>query len=152
MAIKDDGTLWGWGANFYGQLGNGTSSAQVLAPTQIGSSTWNSVSCGQFYTLAIKSDDTLWAWGTNGAGQLGNGTKSQQLSPVQIGTSTWDTIQASFSDSSIGIKTDGTLWGWGSHAYNSIAADSVIPIQMSPFTYDKIALGNSHGLVLLKNY
>jgi alpha-tubulin suppressor-like RCC1 family protein len=90
MAIKNNGTLWAWGYNFYGQLGIGDY-ANRSSPVQIGSlNTWAKVHCGHTYTIAIKNDGTLWAWGTNDAGELGLGISLSvaPTSPVQIGSKT----------------------------------------------------------------
>ena len=74
LAIKTDGTLWAWGNNAYGQLGDGTSISKMY-PTQIGTATnWSQITCMNDHNLAIKTDGTLWAWGSNNYGQLGNGT------------------------------------------------------------------------------
>jgi alpha-tubulin suppressor-like RCC1 family protein len=71
MAIKTTGTLWGWGYNSYGQLGDGTAT-QRTTPFQIGSDTnWAKVAAGVIHTMAIKTTGTLYAWGHNGGGQFG---------------------------------------------------------------------------------
>ena len=72
IAIKSDGTLWAWGDNSSGQLGDGTT-IDKSTPTQIGTdSNWASIAAGDFHTIAIKSNGTLWAWGNNLDGQLGD--------------------------------------------------------------------------------
>jgi alpha-tubulin suppressor-like RCC1 family protein len=90
-AIKTNGTLWTWGANGSGQLGDGTVDNRS-SPVQIGSlSNWSQVSALNVYCLAIKTDGTLWAWGFNGSGQLGDGTDINKSSPIQIGSlSNWE--------------------------------------------------------------
>ena len=78
LAQRPDGTLWGWGYNFYGQLGDGTTTNRVLPvliPVPVGvaaGTTWGAVATG-FFTLALRSDGTLWSWGDNQSGQLGSG-------------------------------------------------------------------------------
>ncbi len=85
VAIKNDGTLWSWGYNFYGQLGDGTTIDQH-SPQQVGSDNhWAKVAAGVYHTLAIKSDNTLWSWGKNANGQLGDGTTVDKHSPQQVG-------------------------------------------------------------------
>jgi alpha-tubulin suppressor-like RCC1 family protein len=118
-AIKTDGTLWLWGYNNNGQLGNGTTT-RTSSPIQTvaGGTNWKQVSCGQYYVAAIKTDGTLWTWGLNISGALGDNTVTKRSSPVQTiaaGTN-WKQIAAG-RDYMAAIKTDGTLWTWGG-AYN----------------------------------
>ena len=83
---------------------------------QISAQCWQSISGGEYHSLAIKNDGTLWAWGRNHLYQLGDGTEVHKTIPTQIGTANnWVKVHAGYS-SSFGIKADGTLWGWG---YNS---------------------------------
>jgi hypothetical protein len=71
VAIKADGTLWAWGRNQAGQLGDGTTEDQS-SPVQVGTATnWLAVAAGHHHTVAVRSDGTLWAWGRNQSGQLG---------------------------------------------------------------------------------
>ena len=84
IAIKTDGTLWAWGGNGDGQLGDGTY-VDKNSPVQIGIATnWASISAGYAYTIATQTNGSLWAWGLNNNGQLGDGTTTQRNSPVQI--------------------------------------------------------------------
>lgn len=107
-AIKTDGTLWTWGSNDYGELGDGTSTSKS-SPVQVGAlTTWANVSCGEIHTLAVKTDGTLWAWGVNDLGQLGQGNTTYRSSPVQVGTATnWLSTRSAFAagtNSSIAIR------------------------------------------------
>lgn len=79
MALRSDGTLWAWGYNGAGQLGDGTTQGR-LSPVQIGTNTsWSAVAAGGQYTMALHNDGTLWAWGSKGIGQLGIGPWTQVL-------------------------------------------------------------------------
>ncbi len=115
LATKNDGSLWAWGDNTYGQLGIGSTDSQSN-PVQVGTDhDWAVVSAGSSHSVAVKSDGSLWAWGYNYGGQLGDGTSSTRLSPVRIGTSTdWKTASAG-DTYTIALKNDGTLWKWGDY-------------------------------------
>jgi len=113
IALKSDGTLWAWGYNAYGQLGDGTTTERH-SPVQVGSdNNWVSIAAGDVHTIALQSDGTLWAWGYNSDGELGDGTTTERHSPVQVGSdNNWVSIAAG-SYHTIALKSDGTLWAWG---------------------------------------
>jgi len=115
LAIKTDGTLWGWGYNTYGNLGDNTSTRRS-SPVQTiaGGTNWKQVSGGYRHTAAIKTDGTLWTWGRNSYGQLGDNTIDFRSSPVQTiaGGTNWKQV-ACGQYHIAAVKTDGTLWNWG---------------------------------------
>jgi len=113
FAIKTDGSLWGWGSNSEGQLGNGTKIRREI-PGKIGSSNdWAMVSVGIGHVVAIKKDGSLWAWGRNSYGQLGDGSTIEKLTPTRIGNDTdWKNVSAGGFNTTA-TKNDGSLWAWG---------------------------------------
>ena len=138
-AIKTDGTLWCWGNNSYGQLGNNTTTKTSSPVQTIAFGTnWKQVACGYFHTAAIKTDGTLWGWGRNSNGQLGDNTVTNRSSPVQTVAfgSNWKSVACGESHS-VAIKTDGTLWNWGSNANGKLGDNTVTgrssPVQTSAF-------------------
>lgn len=113
-AVKTDGTLWTWGRNNRGQLGDGTTTNRSSPGTTAGGGTdWKQISCKNSMAAAIKNDGTLWTWGENSSGQLGDGTITARSSPgtTASGGTNWRSIGAGLACA--GIKTDGTLWTWG---------------------------------------
>ncbi|EEF24923.1 conserved hypothetical protein [Ricinus communis] len=84
LGVRKDGTLWAWGANSDGQLGDG-SGIDHSAPTQVGlDNTWTYISAGANHSAALKADNSLWTWGRNTDGQLGNGKTTISVVPTSI--------------------------------------------------------------------
>ena len=121
-AIKTDGTLWTWGLNSYGQLGNGgVTNAKdpygyglyLNVPMKVLDNV-AAVSCGGNHAAAIKTDGSLWMWGSNSYGQLGNGTMKSSDVPVKV----LDNVAAVSCGSryTVIVKTDGTVWTWGENS------------------------------------
>lgn len=115
--VKTDGTLWLWGSNAYGALGNNTLIDRSSPVQTISAGTnWKNISLTSGgVAAATKTDGTLWLWGRNANGQLGTNTIIHASSPVQTFSSrtNWKTASVSALHASA-IKTDGTLWVWGS--------------------------------------
>lgn len=113
LALKTDGTLWSWGRNNYGQLGDGTTDDRGT-PAQVGADAdWTQIAAGGTHCLALKTDGSLYAWGRNDEGQLGDGTTADSHTPVRVGDDTdWIDIDCGASHS-MGVKADDSAWGWG---------------------------------------
>ena len=135
-AIKTDGTLWTWGRNIYGQLGDNTSGNNKSTPvtTFAGGTNWKQVACGGDHTAAIKTDGTLWTWGRNSYGRLGDNTTTQRNTPVTTfaGGTNWKQV-ACGDRHTTSIKTDGTLWGWGGN-YRGTLGDNTVTDRLTPVT------------------
>ena len=126
-AIKTDGTLWTWGGNEYGQLGQ-NSRTYYSSPIQIPGTTWSKIDLGYHACAGLKTDGTLWTWGMNNNGMLGQSQpgNSKYSSPVQVPGTTWKHI--SFSHYNLlATKTDGTLWGWGPNESGQLAQNALNP-------------------------
>lgn len=116
-AIKTDGSLWMWGANSSGQLGNGGGGDKEhrslpiqTVPVKVMEGI-ASVSCGYNHTVACGTDGSLWTWGDNYNGELGNGSTEDSSVPVKI----MDDVAAASCGfgHTIARKTDDTVWTWG---------------------------------------
>tara|TARA_R110000868_G_scaffold81757_1_gene231262 strand:- start:7902 stop:9122 length:1221 start_codon:yes stop_codon:yes gene_type:complete len=127
-AIKTDGTLWLWGNNSYGQLGNnGFLPRSSPVQTVSGGTNWKMVDCGRYATAAIKTDGTLWLWGLNDNGQLGDNSFTYKSSPVQTvaGGTNWKQVSCGYYYMAA-IKTDGTLWTWGDGTAGALGDNQTI--------------------------
>jgi alpha-tubulin suppressor-like RCC1 family protein len=129
-AVKIDGTLWLWGRNDVGQLGdNSRTGKSSPVQTVTGGTNWKQVACGYSGTAAIKTDGTLWLWGGNDTGQLGDNSITDKSSPVQTvsGGTNWKQISTNGgpgANFTAAIKTDGTLWLWGRDNYGQLGDNS----------------------------
>jgi len=132
-AIKNNGTLWMWGYNEDGQLGdNTTDDKSSPIQTICGRTDWKSVSCGEKFTAAIKNNGTCWTWGENNDGQLGDETTGNKSSPVQTIAGGTDWKQISCGDNHmLAIKNNGTCWTWGSNG-NGQLGDETTTNRSSP--------------------
>jgi alpha-tubulin suppressor-like RCC1 family protein len=161
-AIAESGDLYTWGANSYGQIGNGTTSTSVKTPTKITVGTAGTkvkeVSIGDHFMAAMTEDGTLYAWGSNALGQLGNGTTTSRAAPgkVTIGS---DWKVKAFSAKSYGhilaVTQSGDLYAWGRNTYgqvgNGTTAQQKTPVQVMPGSsvkFDLVAAGHDNSLAI----
>jgi RHS repeat-associated protein len=125
VALKGDGTLWDWGYNFYGQLGDGNTSNSDV-PVQVSGLTRITSAVGfaedNYFGLALRSDGTVWAWGQNSSGQLGNGTTTSSYVPVQVSglTGVTDVSIGDVGAFAVALRGDGTAWAWGDNSYGNL--------------------------------
>ena len=155
-AIKSNGTLWTWGYNNSGQLGDGTSTDR-LTPVQeaTGTADWVAVAAGSIHTMALKSNGTLWTWGNNSWGQLGDGTTTPRLTPVQEATvaTDWNAIAVG-TYHTVARKADGTLWSWGQNEFGQLGDGTITgrltPVQEATEATDwaAVAAGSNHTVAL----
>jgi alpha-tubulin suppressor-like RCC1 family protein len=161
VAIKTDGTLWTWGYNANGQLGNATAT-NVSTPvtTFTGGTNWKQTNAGDAFTAAIKTDGTLWLWGRSGnTGRLGNGsTVSTNSTPVTTFAGGTDWKQVNCGDAhTAAIKTDGTLWTWGDGTDGQLGNNRINDIS-TPITtfaggtnWKQVECGERHTMALNGN-
>lgn len=151
-AVKLDGTLWCWGSNTDGRLGDNTVTGRSSPVQTVTFATnWKQVACGDTFAVAIKTDGTLWGWGKNDSGQLGDNTTTSRSSPVQTITyaTNWKQVFASGSTTAA-IKNDGTLWCWGRNADGQLGDNSVTarssPVQTTAYgtNWKQVSVGYKH--------
>jgi alpha-tubulin suppressor-like RCC1 family protein len=155
LALKSDGTVWAWGLNSKGQIGDGTFGNPQKVPKQVaGLSDVTAVAAGPLYSLVLRGDGTVWGWGYNKAGQLGNGGfEEREKSPVQaIGLSGVVAIAAG-GGHTLALKEDGTVWAAGNNGVGQLGNNSTGQSARFIQTWDlggivAIAAGASHSLAL----
>lgn len=153
LAVRNNGSVWAWGDNNSGQLGNMhlvTHHLPVPVPGLWGVS---SVAAGLNHSLALKTDGTAWAWGDNSSGQLGNGSSTNSATPHPVTALTGITALAAGSGHSLALKDDGTVWAWGSNSSGQLGTgsltDSSFPAMVRGLSGVRaIAAGHSHSLAL----
>ena len=170
MVIRADCTLWAWGKNAYGYLGD-SSTISKLAPVKVHGvgnigyfTNAKQVSANFGHTLALRNDSSVYAWGVGSSGQLGNTLKQDSHIPVKVQNITGITAVSSGHDFSLALKKDGTVWGWGTNQFGQLGngnfgdpfcnCDSV-PVQVHGFgnngfllNVTAIAAGDLHALAL----
>jgi len=120
VAIKKDGTIWAWGFNIFGQLGNGNKT-DMTVPTQIGTeNNWTMITAGKYHTSALNKNGTIWTWGKNNYGQLGIGNYIDMSIPKQIGLDTNWIYVNSGNDFSLAINNKGQLFSWGLNNFGQL--------------------------------
>ena len=138
LALKADGSVWSWGFNGSGQLGDGTTVQRATPVQASGLAGIVNIAVGGDHSLAVKSDGSLWAWGSNTFGQLGNGTTTSSSIPVQISSiSNVKKVSAGFYHS-VALKTDGSVFAWGYNTYGQLGdgttTQRTTPVQASGLT------------------
>lgn len=124
LAVKSDGTVWAWGDNRYGQLGNDTMS-RTTVPVQVpGLTGVTAVSAGGAHSLALTSEGKVWAWGNNTYGQLGTGNYQSSPKPVQVSALSSLTAISAGDWHSLALKSDGKAWGWGYNREGEVGTGS----------------------------
>lgn len=165
VALASDGTVWAWGVNGPGQLGDGTN-ADSSVPVQV-SENWpagvtiESVDAGAHHSVALASDGSVWTWGANFTGEIGDGTTPSRNEPVQV-AATWPAdlaitgVNAGFSLTAA-VASDGSVWTWGSNEYGQLgdgtAASSLTPVQVvatwsTGISIKTVSAGSTHCLAV----
>jgi alpha-tubulin suppressor-like RCC1 family protein len=159
VAVRANGSIWAWGYNSFGQLGDNTVTSRLSPVSVVGGFTdWVSASAGDLHSLGVRANGSLWAWGLNTAGRLGDNTVTSRLSPVSVvgGFTDWISASAGLSHS-LGVRANGSIWAWGSNA-NGRLGDNTITSRLSPvsvvggFTdWISASAGGSHCLGVRAN-
>jgi alpha-tubulin suppressor-like RCC1 family protein len=146
MAIKNNGQLYGWGSNYFGELGT-QNVISYSSPILVPGNTWSSVTMGSNVTVAIDTAGRLWTSGRGVYGLLGNNSSTNTSSFVQtyLGGNDWAKVTA--TGNVLALKTDGTAWVWGNNYYGNLGInnrqDKFIPTQIgTESTWSQISSGS----------
>ena len=128
-------SLWIWGTNNDGQLGNFTNTPRNTPVTTFaGGNNWKQVSAGRTHTAAIKTDGSLWVWGEGTGGRLGVNDTTDRNTPVTTfaGGNDWKQVSCGYNHTAA-IKTDGSLWTWGRNG-NGQLGNNALTTRTTPVT------------------
>jgi alpha-tubulin suppressor-like RCC1 family protein len=135
LGVRTNGTLWAWGCNGVGQLGDNTTTSRSSPVSVVGGFTdWCQVSgggalslSGHGHSIGLRSNGTLWAWGSNSCGRLGDNTTTNRASPVSVvgGFTDWCQVSAGVWHN-MGVRTNGTIWGWGCNSFGRLGDGTTI--------------------------
>lgn len=159
LGLRANGTLWAWGYNNLGRLGDGTVISRSSPVSVSGSFTdWVQVSAGYAHSTGIRANGTAWGWGNNGSGRLGDGTATSKSVPVSVvgGFTDWSQISAGNAHT-LGVRANGTAWAWGINTNGRLGDNSVLtrssPVSIvGGFTdWIQLSAGTAHSLGLRAN-
>jgi alpha-tubulin suppressor-like RCC1 family protein len=159
LGVRRNGTVWGWGSNSSGGLGDLSVTARC-SPVLIrgGFTDWCQVSAGDSFSLGVRSNGTAWGWGQGSTGRLGDNTVTNRSSPVSVvgGFTDWCQVSAGCTHS-LGVRTNGTAWAWGSNGCGRLG-DNTTDAKSSPvsvvggFTdWCQVSAGCDHSLGVRTN-
>lgn len=148
-AVKTDGTLWCWGANDEGQLGNGSTAASTT-PVALQGNSWAQVSAGPAHSCALKRDGSLWCWGANAEHQTSSLSATVLRAPEQVPGS-WKWVSAGYKYT-LAITSGGKLWAWGLNTSGELGTGNtnnvLSPVQVGTANWAMVFAGakNSCGI------
>jgi alpha-tubulin suppressor-like RCC1 family protein len=154
MALKADGTVWAWGSNLYGALGNATTTSSSAPVQSLLLDNIIAISAGGWHSTALKKDGTVWTWGWNKDGQLGDNSTTDKIIAGKVPNLTNITAIAAGTYHVLALKNDGTVWAWGDNVSGQIGngttgTDAKTPTQVSNLTnVVKIAAGRFFSLAI----
>jgi len=118
-----------WGANGFGQLGDGTTTSRSRYADIGAGNNVVQVAAGWGHSLEARSDGTVWAWGRNDLGEVGDGTTTNRLAPVQVTGLTGVTQVAGGCVHSLALRSDGTVWAWGDNTLGELGRGAVTGVE-----------------------
>ncbi|HEV3050786.1 MAG TPA: Ig-like domain-containing protein, partial [Longimicrobium sp.] len=118
--VATDGSVWCWGSNGSGQLGDGTTTSSSVPVRVTGVSNLKAITGSDSHTCGIAQDDSVWCWGENGDGQLGTGNTTDSLVPVQVSGGLRASVISALGANTCAISTAGSTWCWGNNETGAV--------------------------------
>lgn len=138
--VSPGGVVWTWGANSFGQLGDGTTTARTTPGPVPGLDDVVDLHGGREHVIALRGDGTVWTWGSNQQGQLGLGTSTNRPTPTRVpGLADVQAVETGHN-SSLALMADGTVRTWGLNA-DGQAGDGTTTLRRSPVSV--VGLGDA---------
>ena len=157
--LSQDGSVWGWGLNSEGEIGDKTTINKSSPILVVGNHSFIKIFTKYKHSLAKKQDGSIWSWGWNSFGGLGDGTNSSRSSPVLvIGNHSFVDISAGY-DHSLARKQDGSAWSWGANTYGQLGSGTFVwpgsksspTLVVGNHSFIKISAGDLNSLALKQN-
>ncbi len=148
LAIRADGSLWAWGQNNYGQLGDGSDTFQA-EPVKVGEG-FAQVAAGHFHSAGIRKDGSLWLWGGNQRGQIGVGSMAALRSPpVQVPGEYQSVSLGIYYSAAVLANGDLMAWGQSNHGFGrGVEDDRSNRPQLIGTGFARVSVDDSHGLAI----
>ena len=159
-AIRANGTIWTWGYNASGRLGDGSTTSSRVSPVSVvgGFTDWVQVSAGEVQTAAVRANGTAWSWGSGVSGRLGDGTTTTKSSPVSVVGGFTDWVQVSAGGNhTAAVRANGSVWSWGIGSSGQLGNNSTTnrssPVSaVGGFTdWVQVSAGNLHTVAIRAN-
>ncbi|ACL23605.1 RCC1 domain-containing protein [Chloroflexus aggregans] len=159
-ALTGSGEVWCWGYNYYGQLGDGTTTYSRSTPAAVGGlpSGMTAIAAGGLHTCALMSSGGVWCWGRNDSGQLGDGSDTDSSTPVAVsGLPSGVTAIAAGDYHTCALTGSGEVWCWGGNGFGQLgdgtttARSTPAAVSGLPSGVETIAAGDYHTCALMSS-
>lgn len=153
LSVAPSGALYAWGSNYFGTLGDGTTTDRKSPVLVSGIGGVVAVAAGGGHSLAVTEEGEVWAWGWNYSGEVGDGTTTMRTVPTKVLGLPKIAAVAAGNYHSMALASDGTVWAWGYNYYGQLGrgdnADSAVAVQVPNLSgVLSIAAGSYHSLAV----
>ena len=153
LALCADGTVWAWGLNADGQLGDGSTTSRRSPVRVLGLTDATAIAAGRDMAYALRADGTMVAWGDNAYGELGDGTVTDRSTPVAVTSLTGVTAIAGGRNHALALRSDGSVWAFGDNTYGQLGdgtrTNRTTPVRVTGLAgVTDVAAGAHHSYAL----